>query len=215
MWAFASFFRRTRPEAALHVKSGDAFAACAEKLGITPREAEIVRLILEGKSGKRITEELFISDHTVKNHLHHVYQKLGIRNRIQLVRCFQSALEDPGRVAESRPAFLRRAAFPAAALLLVLAAAPRRLEALGPAPAAGGLPPDSGAGRPGLREPLVRPRARQVGDRPAPAPGHGPGPVQAHPDDQRRRRLRRPEEVRPDRPAAVIPGRSFAAWPGK
>ena len=123
MWAFVSRFRRNRPDAALHVKSGDAFAACAEKLGITPREAEIVRLILEGKDSKRITEELFISDHTVKNHLHHVYQKLGIRNRVQLVRCFQSALEDPGRVAESRPALLRRAAFPAAALLLVLAAA--------------------------------------------------------------------------------------------
>ena len=122
MWAFASFFRRTRPEAALHVKSGDAFAACAEKLGLTSREAEIVRLILEGKDSKRITEELFISDHTVKNHLHHVYQKLGIKNRIQLVRCFQSALEDPGRVAEIRPAFLRWAALPAALLFLVLAA---------------------------------------------------------------------------------------------
>ena len=121
MWAFASFFRRTRPEAALHVKSGDAFAACAEKQGITAREAEIVRLILEGKDSKRITEELFISDHTVKNHLHHVYRKLGIKNRIQLVRCFQSALEDPGGGPEIRPAFLRRAALPAAALLLLLA----------------------------------------------------------------------------------------------
>jgi DNA-binding CsgD family transcriptional regulator/tetratricopeptide (TPR) repeat protein len=114
--------RRKRPEAALHVKSGDAFAACAEKLGITAREAEIVRLILEGKDSKRITEELFISDHTVKNHLHHVYRKLGIKNRMQLVRCFQSALEDPGRAAEIQPAFLRRAALPAALLFIVLAA---------------------------------------------------------------------------------------------
>jgi tetratricopeptide (TPR) repeat protein/DNA-binding CsgD family transcriptional regulator len=129
MGTFTSFFRRTRPEAALRVKSGDALTACAEKLGITSREAEIVRLILEGKDSKQITEELFISDHTVKNHLHHVYQKLGIKNRIQLVRCFQSALEDPGRTSEEgvpgadRSPFLRWAALPAAALLVLFAVA--------------------------------------------------------------------------------------------
>jgi DNA-binding CsgD family transcriptional regulator/tetratricopeptide (TPR) repeat protein len=109
------------------VKSGDALAAYAEELGLTAREGEIVRLLLEGKDSKRITEELFISDHTVKNHIHHVYQKLGIKNRIQLVRCFQSVLEDPGRpeetggsVAGGQTSF-RRDALPAALLLIMLA----------------------------------------------------------------------------------------------
>jgi tetratricopeptide (TPR) repeat protein len=122
MKAFSSFFRRTPPDPALRVKSGDAFAVRAEELGLTAREAEIVRLIIEGKDGRRITEELFISDHTVKNHLHHVYKKLGIRNRIQLVRCFQSALEDPARALEAGPAFALRAVLPAAVLMLALAA---------------------------------------------------------------------------------------------
>jgi len=127
MRALASFFRRTTPEAALRVKSGDAFSARAGELGLTSREAEIVRLVIEGKDGKRITEELFISNHTVKNHLHHVYQKLGVKNRIQLVRCFQSALEDTARAAEAgadaalRPPILRLAAVPAAFLLILLA----------------------------------------------------------------------------------------------
>ncbi|MEN6559382.1 MAG: tetratricopeptide repeat protein [Acidobacteriota bacterium] len=127
MAAFASLFRRTRPEAALRVKNGDAFAACADKLGLTARESEIARLLLGGKDSKRISEELFISEHTVKNHIHHIYRKLGIRNRIQLVRCFQSVLEDPGRPAAADPApagghpLLRRAALPV--LILVLAAA--------------------------------------------------------------------------------------------
>jgi tetratricopeptide (TPR) repeat protein/DNA-binding CsgD family transcriptional regulator len=128
MRAFATFFRRSPSEAALRLKSGGAFGECAEKLGLTAREAEIVRLVLEGKDSRRITAELFISDHTVKNHLHHVYRKLGIRNRIQLARCFQSALEDPARAAgeigaRGGPPLLRWAAVPAAALLLLFAVA--------------------------------------------------------------------------------------------
>ncbi|HMA54634.1 MAG TPA: LuxR C-terminal-related transcriptional regulator, partial [Acidobacteriota bacterium] len=121
------FGRRSRRAAELHVMSGDAFAAFAEGLSLTPREGEIVRLLLEGKDSKQITAELFISDHTVKNHIHHVYRKLGIKNRIQLVRCFQPVLEDPGRPAAAgdadagEPASFRRAALPAAVLLLVLA----------------------------------------------------------------------------------------------
>ena len=120
--------RRIRRPAELHVKSGDAFAAFAEKLGVTPREGEIIRLLLEGKDSKQITEELFISDHTVKNHIHHVYRKLGVNNRIQLVRCFQSVLEDPGRPPETgglragERTFFRRAALPAALLLVAVAA---------------------------------------------------------------------------------------------
>jgi tetratricopeptide (TPR) repeat protein/DNA-binding CsgD family transcriptional regulator len=121
MAIFGGFYQPSGPPPALRVKSGDAFAARAEELGITAREAEIVRLLLEGKDSKRITEELFISDHTVKNHLHHVYQKLGIRNRIQLVRCFQSALEEQGRPPEAPPALLRRAALPLALALILLA----------------------------------------------------------------------------------------------
>ena len=121
MGAFAALFRRARPEPALRVKSGDAFAARAGELGLTAREAEIVRLILEGRDGRRISAELFISGHTVKNHIHNIYRKLEVRNRIQLVRCFQSALEEPGRAAEVRTALARRAAWPALVLIFALA----------------------------------------------------------------------------------------------
>lgn len=133
MWAFGSFFRRTAPKAPLRVKNGDAFAAAAAAHGITAREAEIIRLLLEGKDNRRITEELFISDHTVKNHIHNIYRKLGIQNRIQLVRRFQAVLEGPGSAAVEGPgrsvqpapgagAKIRRIALPVI-LGLVLAAA--------------------------------------------------------------------------------------------
>jgi tetratricopeptide (TPR) repeat protein/DNA-binding CsgD family transcriptional regulator len=141
MRAFASLFGRARAAAALRVKNGDSFAACADKLGVTAREGEIVRLILEGKDSKRISEELFISEHTVKNHIHHIYRKLGIRNRIQLVRCFQSVLEDPGRAPEARPAFFRRAALPALVLILGVAAVLVAWKPWGPRPRPAAFPP--------------------------------------------------------------------------
>lgn len=55
------------------------------RFGISPREQEILRLILDGKSNKEIEEALFISYHTVKNHVYNLYQKLGVKNRYELV----------------------------------------------------------------------------------------------------------------------------------
>ena len=130
MSAFRRFFRRTGRPGPLRVNNGDAFAACGEKFGITAREGEIIRLLLEGKGNREITEALFISDHTVKNHIHHIYQKFGIKNRVQLVQCYRAALEESGRIpagapaeegAGERSAGRRRAALPAALLLVVFA----------------------------------------------------------------------------------------------
>lgn len=134
MRALGRFFRRAERRRALRLSSGDAFAACAEKFGITAREAEIIRLLIEGKGAKEITGTLFISDHTVKNHIHNIYRKLGVRNRVQLIQCFRAALEGPGRTAEGEafpasagpaPAiprsFLRRAAVVAGLVLIAIA----------------------------------------------------------------------------------------------
>jgi len=55
---------------------------------ITEREAEIIRLILRGKSNREIEAELFISLGTVKNHLYHIYKKLNVRSRTQLISLF-------------------------------------------------------------------------------------------------------------------------------
>src|SRR5690606_10852134 len=47
---------------------------------ITNRESELVALVIEGLSNKEIGERLFISEGTVKNHLHSIMRKLGVRN---------------------------------------------------------------------------------------------------------------------------------------
>jgi ligand-binding sensor domain-containing protein/DNA-binding CsgD family transcriptional regulator len=60
------------------------------KVGISPREKEIVQLLLKGKANKEIADELFIELSTVKIHVHHVFKKLAVRNRAQLLRLFQN-----------------------------------------------------------------------------------------------------------------------------
>lgn len=52
---------------------------------ISKREKEIAELILQGKSNKEIEQELYISPHTVKNHIYSLYQKAGVNSRGQLI----------------------------------------------------------------------------------------------------------------------------------
>ena len=52
---------------------------------ISSREQQILKLLLEGKSNREIENTLFISYHTVKNHVYNLYQKMGIKNRFELV----------------------------------------------------------------------------------------------------------------------------------
>lgn len=51
---------------------------------LTPRETEIAYLVAEGKTNREISEMLFITEGTVKNHLTRVLDKLNLRDRTQL-----------------------------------------------------------------------------------------------------------------------------------
>jgi DNA-binding NarL/FixJ family response regulator len=52
---------------------------------LTTREQDVFRLIANGLSNTEIGQELYISDTTVKTHITHIFQKLGIRDRVQAV----------------------------------------------------------------------------------------------------------------------------------
>ncbi|MCK4465263.1 MAG: response regulator transcription factor, partial [Bacteroidales bacterium] len=60
---------------------------------ISRREEEIIQQICEGKSNKEISEALYISLQTVKDHIYRIFIKTGVKNRIQLtnlIRTFKS-----------------------------------------------------------------------------------------------------------------------------
>ena len=65
-----------------HSGTGETFL---KESGLSEREREIVRLIIEGKTNNDIGETLFISVNTVKTHIKRIYTKLGISNRMQLL----------------------------------------------------------------------------------------------------------------------------------
>jgi len=56
-----------------------------EALALTSRELEVLQLVADGYSNKEIASELFLSFHTVKNHVHNILEKLKVRHRSQAV----------------------------------------------------------------------------------------------------------------------------------
>ena len=58
----------------------------ADKLGLSNREIEVLRLVAEGYSNKEIADKLFVSLNTTKTHLSNIYSKLGVSRRTQAVQ---------------------------------------------------------------------------------------------------------------------------------
>ena len=69
-------------------------AAVAE---LTPREQEVLALLVRGLSNPEICEQLVISEATAKTHVAHILQKLGLRDRVQaVIYAYESGLVAPG-----------------------------------------------------------------------------------------------------------------------
>jgi DNA-binding NarL/FixJ family response regulator len=49
---------------------------------LTPRELEILQLVIAGKTNKTIASEIYISEKTVEFHLGNIYTKIGVRTRL-------------------------------------------------------------------------------------------------------------------------------------
>jgi DNA-binding NarL/FixJ family response regulator len=63
---------------------GDPTPREREKPRLSNREREIVAFVAQGFKNKEIAEKMFISEQTVKNHLHNIFDKLGVSDRLEL-----------------------------------------------------------------------------------------------------------------------------------
>jgi DNA-binding CsgD family transcriptional regulator len=61
------------------------FEGFCKRFEVSPRETDIVREICNGLSNREISEKLFISLQTVKDHTHRIYIKTNVRSRVQLI----------------------------------------------------------------------------------------------------------------------------------
>lgn len=64
--------------------SGSTGGRVRERSPLSNREREIVSLVAQGYKNKEMAEKMFISEQTVKNHLHNIFDKLGVSDRLEL-----------------------------------------------------------------------------------------------------------------------------------
>lgn len=63
---------------------GEAKRPVKNRFGLTPREIEIIKGVLEGYSNPEIAANYSLSEQTVKHHLSHIFDKLGVYSRLEL-----------------------------------------------------------------------------------------------------------------------------------
>lgn len=54
------------------------------RVALTKRERQIVARVARGRTNREVSSELNIGEQTVKNHLSGIFEKLGVRNRLEL-----------------------------------------------------------------------------------------------------------------------------------
>jgi DNA-binding CsgD family transcriptional regulator len=84
-----AFAERARVE--LEATGEHALRRTVDSLGqLTPQEAQISRLVAQGKTNREVAAQLFISPSTVEYHLHKAFRKLDVKSRTQLANHLRS-----------------------------------------------------------------------------------------------------------------------------
>ena len=66
-------------------KGGDVAPLIVEAYGLTQRELDVTRAIARGLGTAEVAEHLFVSQHTVRDHVKSVFEKVGVSSRGELV----------------------------------------------------------------------------------------------------------------------------------
>ncbi|WP_208638774.1 LuxR C-terminal-related transcriptional regulator [Vibrio rhodolitus] len=75
--------RRVAQDYIEHFRSANVVTTSQVYANLTKREKEIMRLLGQGASNQQIADELFVSENTVKTHLHNIFKKINAKNRLQ------------------------------------------------------------------------------------------------------------------------------------
>jgi DNA-binding NarL/FixJ family response regulator len=77
---------------------------------LTSREGEVLLLLDEGLTNRQIAKKLFISEGTVKSHVHQILKKLKVRDRNEAVRLLHLQQAAPGELVLTKTGFRRETA---------------------------------------------------------------------------------------------------------
>jgi two-component system nitrate/nitrite response regulator NarL len=80
----ADVIRRLAKKGTSNSNSGARLGLREQGGALSTREREIVILVAQGFKNKEMAERMFISEQTVKNHLHNIFDKLGVSDRLEL-----------------------------------------------------------------------------------------------------------------------------------
>jgi two-component system, NarL family, nitrate/nitrite response regulator NarL len=80
----AEVIRRLSKKSAGNPNAGARLGLREQGGALSTREREIVILVAQGFKNKEMAERMFISEQTVKNHLHNIFDKLGVSDRLEL-----------------------------------------------------------------------------------------------------------------------------------
>ena len=70
-------------DASAHAVERESSARRTWPAGLTEREIDVLRLLATGASRKAMAERLFVSEHTVRHHLEHIYAKIDVSTRVE------------------------------------------------------------------------------------------------------------------------------------
>lgn len=69
-----------------HAVNGSSPSLITESVRMTKRERQVIDLIADGSTNKEIAQQLHLSPHTVKSHVHNILEKLSLNTRVQIAK---------------------------------------------------------------------------------------------------------------------------------